>query len=102
VSAAPVADKRAGKQPAAPRAPADGEQDAGGGRASAETPPNEQARAAGLQAAQPLSTAAEIRSVETTLQLSPDEARLIRIWRRLHPHGQRATLQYIGSLLVEE
>jgi hypothetical protein len=55
-----------------------------------------------LPAAPPPTTAAEVRPAETTLQLSPDEVRLIRTWRRLHPHGQRATLQYIGSLLVEE
>jgi hypothetical protein len=42
------------------------------------------------------------RPGQATLQLSPDEVRLIRSWRRLHPHGQRATLQYIGSLLIEE
>jgi hypothetical protein len=38
----------------------------------------------------------------TTLQLSADEVRLIRHWRQLHPHGRRATLQYIGSLLVDD
>jgi hypothetical protein len=38
----------------------------------------------------------------TTLLLTPDEARLIRHWRQLHPHGRRATLHYIGSLLVDE
>jgi len=37
-----------------------------------------------------------------TLQLSADEVRLIRHWRQLHPHGRRATLYYIGSLLVED
>lgn len=36
------------------------------------------------------------------LELTPDELRLIRHWRQLHPHGRRATLHYIGSLLVEE
>lgn len=38
----------------------------------------------------------------TPLLLSADEVRLIRHWRRLHPHGRRATLHYIGSLLVED
>jgi hypothetical protein len=38
----------------------------------------------------------------TTFQLSPDEVRLIRHWRQLHPHGRRATLHYIGSLLVDD
>ena len=38
----------------------------------------------------------------TMLQLTPEEVRLIRHWRQLHPHGRRATLHYIGSLLVEE
>jgi len=38
----------------------------------------------------------------TTLQLTVDEVRLIRHWRQLHPHGRRATLHYIGSLLVDE
>jgi hypothetical protein len=38
----------------------------------------------------------------TTLQLTADEVRLIRHWRQLHPHGRRATLHYIGSLLVED
>ena len=37
-----------------------------------------------------------------TLQLTADEVRLIRHWRQLHPHGRRATLHYIGSLLVED
>lgn len=38
----------------------------------------------------------------TPLQLTADEVRLIRHWRRLHPHGRRATLHYIGSLLAED
>jgi hypothetical protein len=38
----------------------------------------------------------------TTLELTVDEVRLIRHWRQLHPHGRRATLHYIGSLLVED
>jgi hypothetical protein len=38
----------------------------------------------------------------TTLELTADEVRLIRHWRQLHPHGRRATLHYIGSLLVED
>jgi hypothetical protein len=38
----------------------------------------------------------------TMLQLTADEVRLIRHWRQLHPHGRRATLHYIGSLLVED
>ncbi len=38
----------------------------------------------------------------TTLQLTVDEVRLIRHWRQLHPHGRRATLHFIGSLLVED
>jgi hypothetical protein len=38
----------------------------------------------------------------TTLRLTADEVRLIRHWRQLHPHGRRATLHYIGSLLVED
>jgi len=45
---------------------------------------------------------AELAADTTTLQLSPDEVRLIRHWRQLHPHGRRATLQYIGSLLVDD
>jgi hypothetical protein len=45
---------------------------------------------------------AELAADTTTLQLSADEARLIRHWRQLHPHGRRATLQYIGSLLLED
>jgi hypothetical protein len=49
----------------------------------------------------PLVTA-ELAADTTTLQLSPDEVRLIRHWRQLHPHGRRATLQYIGSLLVDD
>jgi hypothetical protein len=44
---------------------------------------------------------AELAADTTTLQLSADEVRLIRHWRQLHPHGRRATLQYIGSLLVD-
>jgi hypothetical protein len=48
----------------------------------------------------PLVTA-ELAADTTTLQLSPDEVRLIRHWRQLHPHGRRATLHYIGSLLVD-
>jgi hypothetical protein len=49
----------------------------------------------------PLVTA-ELAAETTTLQLSADEVRLIRHWRQLHPHGRRATLQYIGSLLVDD
>jgi hypothetical protein len=49
----------------------------------------------------PLVTA-ELAADTATLQLSPDEVRLIRHWRQLHPHGRRATLQYIGSLLVDD
>ena len=49
----------------------------------------------------PLVTA-ELAADTTTLQLSADEVRLIRHWRQLHPHGRRATLQYIGSLLVDD
>jgi hypothetical protein len=45
---------------------------------------------------------AELAADTTTLQLSADEMRLIRHWRQLHPHGRRATLQYIGSLLVDD
>ena len=45
---------------------------------------------------------AELATDTTSLQLSPDELRLIRHWRQLHPHGRRATLQYIGSLLVDD
>jgi hypothetical protein len=45
---------------------------------------------------------AELAADTTTFQLSPDEVRLIRHWRRLHPHGRRATLHYIGSLLVDD
>jgi hypothetical protein len=43
-----------------------------------------------------------LASDATTLQLTADEVRLIRHWRQLHPHGRRATLHYIGSLLVDE
>jgi hypothetical protein len=46
--------------------------------------------------------AAELAADITTLQLSLDEVRLIRHWRQLHPHGRRATLHYIGSLLVDD
>jgi hypothetical protein len=49
----------------------------------------------------PLVTA-ELTADTTSLQLSADEVRLIRHWRQLHPHGRRATLQYIGSLLVDD
>jgi len=49
----------------------------------------------------PLVTA-ELAADTTSLQLSLDEVRLIRHWRQLHPHGRRATLQYIGSLLVDD
>jgi hypothetical protein len=49
----------------------------------------------------PLVTA-ELAAYTTSLQLSADEVRLIRHWRQLHPHGRRATLQYIGSLLVDD
>jgi hypothetical protein len=45
---------------------------------------------------------AELAADTTTLQLSTDEVRLIRHWRQLHPHGRRATLQYIGSLLGDD
>lgn len=45
---------------------------------------------------------AVVSSSATALELSADEVRLLYSYRRLHPHGRRATLQYIGSLLVEE
>jgi hypothetical protein len=49
------------------------------------------------------STVAAVHTAETTvLQLTADEVRLLRNWRQLHPHGRRATLHYIGSLLVDE
>jgi hypothetical protein len=48
-------------------------------------------------------TVAAVHTAETTtLQLTADEVRLLRHWRQLHPHGRRATLHYIGSLLVDE
>jgi len=47
-------------------------------------------------------TSAKLAADTTMLQLSADEVRLLRHWRQLHPHGRRATLQYIGSLLVDD
>jgi hypothetical protein len=47
-------------------------------------------------------TAAAVGSSAEALELSPDEVRLILGYRRLHPHGRRATLHYIGSLLIDE
>jgi hypothetical protein len=55
-----------------------------------------------MPTATPPTVAVAARPVEATLQLSSDEVRLIRAWRRLHSQGQRATMQYIGSLLVED
>jgi hypothetical protein len=54
------------------------------------------------QPATTLRLAAHVAPTTALLQLSPEEARLIRLWRRLHPQGRRATLHYIGTLLVEE
>jgi plasmid maintenance system antidote protein VapI len=55
------------------------------------------------QAASESATVASVLAADMpTLQLTPEEARLIRCWRQLHPHGRRATLHYIGSLLIEE
>lgn len=64
-------------------------------------PPAEAPMKATDRAASP-PTVATIKSPTTELELSPDEVRLISSYRRLHPHGRRATLQYIGSLLIEE
>jgi hypothetical protein len=30
------------------------------------------------------------------------EEQLIILWHKLHPHGRRATLNYIATLLAEE
>jgi hypothetical protein len=49
----------------------------------------------------PVTATSVLPADTTTLQLTADEARLIRHWRQLHPHGRRATLHYIGSLLVD-
>ena len=96
-----------GERAPLPRA-APGRQDEGASDGRPEQPigesrPTERAPgpATGRQADAP-PVAADVVPGEATLQLTPDEARLIRLWRRLHPHGRRATLQYIGSLLVEE
>jgi hypothetical protein len=70
--------------------------------ATSEATSTQQPAAQAPRDAEAPTTAAVVRPGEATLQLSPDEVRLIRSWRRLHPHGQRATLQYIGSLLIEE
>lgn len=50
----------------------------------------------------PAPVTAVLAADSTALQLTADEVRLIRHWRRLHPHGRRATLHYIGSLLVDD
>jgi hypothetical protein len=63
--------------------------------------PDERSADSGTDRALPLITA-ELAADTSTLQLSADEVRLIRHWRQLHPHGRRATLQYIGSLLVDD
>jgi hypothetical protein len=63
--------------------------------------PDERSADRGIDRPVPLVTA-ELAADTTTLQLSSDEVRLIRHWRQLHPHGRRATLQYIGSLLVDD
>jgi hypothetical protein len=63
--------------------------------------PDERSAVISMDRTVPLVTA-ELAADTMTLQLSPDEVRLIRHWRQLHPHGRRATLQYIGSLLVDD
>jgi hypothetical protein len=63
--------------------------------------PNERRADISMDRTAPL-VPAELATDTTTLQLSADEVRLIRHWRQLHPHGRRATLQYIGSLLVDD
>jgi transcriptional regulator with XRE-family HTH domain len=50
----------------------------------------------------PAAVTSVVAADTTTLQLTADEVRLIRHWRQLHPQGRRATLHYIGSLLVED
>lgn len=62
--------------------------------------PDEQADSSTEQTS-PLVTA-ELAVDPAILQLSPDEVRLIRHWRRLHPHGRRAAIHYIGSLLLDD
>jgi hypothetical protein len=99
-AALPAARRARGPRAVPQTAQAGAPADKGGIPARPEPPDQEGAVAA--QPSAPPMLAAEIRPAETALQLSPDEVRLIRSWRRLHPHGQRATLQYIGSLLVEE
>lgn len=63
--------------------------------------PDQRSADIGMDRTVPLITA-ELAADTTSLQLSADEVRLIRHWRQLHPHGRRATLQYIGSLLVDD
>jgi hypothetical protein len=63
--------------------------------------PDERSADINMDRTVPLVTA-ELAADMTTLQVSTDEVRLIRHWRQLHPHGRRATLQYIGSLLVDD
>jgi hypothetical protein len=63
--------------------------------------PDERSADSSMDRTVPLITA-ELAAETTSLQLSADEVRLIRHWRQLHPHGRRATLQYIGSLLVDD
>jgi len=63
--------------------------------------PDEQSVESNMARTVPL-VIADLATDTTSLQLSVDEVRLIRHWRQLHPHGRRATLQYIGSLLVDD
>ena len=99
------ADEDAGAHPTPPAAPSKEERggaDIAGTGAMAGAQPAAEARKRATERAAVPATSAAITSPETTLELSSDEVRLIRSYRRLHPHGRRATLQYIGSLLIEE
>jgi hypothetical protein len=65
-------------------------------------PPLATSDATAAPAPAPATVPSVLAAETTTLQLTADEVRLIRHWRQLHPHGRRATLHYIGSLLVDE
>jgi hypothetical protein len=93
--------------PADQGAPANPSSDAPVAPAARPAPPARKAKpampAASAAAAPAASTQPGVPAAgPTQLELTADELRLIRHWRQLHPHGRRATLHYIGSLLVED
>jgi hypothetical protein len=108
IAAAPVAERPVSAAAAIPQPtasePAPARLEAPGAAPEPSPAPRGRQRRApeAAQASEAPAATAMVAPDTATLQLSADEVRLIRHWRQLHPHGRRATLHYIGSLLVDE